>query len=791
MIKKYICIHGHFYQPPRENAWLNEIQSQPSAAPFTNWNERICYECYAPNSAARILDSNQKILKIVNNYEKISFNIGPTLMSWLEEHQSSVYKEIIEADKVSVKANKGHGNAIAQIYNHLIMPLANDLEKEIQVHWGIKDFEFRYGRKPEGMWLSETAVNTSTLQYLSEAGILFTILAPRQIESIRNPSGEWIPFDESSIDTHHSYKVILPNGQSIAVFFYNGAISQKVAFEGLLNDGARFAEELINDAHKMSKSGIVNIATDGESYGHHHRFGEMALASCIYNIEKDENISMINYGHFLELFPPEMEIKIKENTSWSCYHGVERWRADCGCNTGGHPDWNQKYRKPLRDALDWLREQLSTLFYGKTDVLKNPHAALLDYIGIILDRNDSNVRYFLNKHVVESHLEENCIDALKLLEMMHHAQLMYTSCGWFFDELSGLESTQILQYARRAITHGEYFGLHLENIFQNMLEQCPSNKKEYANGRDIYQKLVLPEEIRLQQVAMHISVLSIFERIPKKVTLYKFSADHIVFKREIVGENQLIIGHTIMTSLLTHAYFEYSFCVMYMGGIDIIGYLKPGTMTSDYETIINKIRGSFKSEEFESCKSILRKHFGLDCFGFSHLFNDEKINLLNIISKRNIKKAVSGFRNFYNSNYDILHEMESIGFPISKGYLEIAEFVINADLIDELSEREGLNMEKIEKLSADLKKWNVNLEDPERLAFLAEKQLFDKIRQYRQKKKDPIQLQLIIRLLEWVLQLNLPINLWQSQNEFYKLLKENTLQDNTTLQQIGKQMQFS
>jgi alpha-amylase/alpha-mannosidase (GH57 family) len=213
MIKKYICIHGHFYQPPRENAWLNEIQSQPSAAPFTNWNERICYECYAPNSAARILDSNQKILKIVNNYEKISFNIGPTLMSWLEEHQSSVYKEIIEADKLSVKANNGHGNAIAQIYNHLIMPLANDLEKEIQVHWGIKDFEFRYGRKPEGMWLSETAVNTSTLQYLSEAGILFTILAPRQIESIRNPSGEWIPFDESSIDTHQSYKVILPNGQ--------------------------------------------------------------------------------------------------------------------------------------------------------------------------------------------------------------------------------------------------------------------------------------------------------------------------------------------------------------------------------------------------------------------------------------------------------------------------------------------------------------------------------------------------------------------------------------------------
>lgn len=789
-IKKYICIHGHFYQPPRENAWLNEIQSQPSAAPFANWNERICYECYAPNRAARILNEHNKILKIVNNYKKISFNIGPTLMSWLETHDTGTYREIIEADKVSALNNEGHGNAIAQVYNHLIMPLATEKEMEIQVNWGVKDFEFRYGRKPEGMWLSETAVNTASLMMLRKAGIKFTILAPRQAEAIRTESGEWCSCDESSLDTHQPYKVILPDGESIAIFFYNGEISQKVAFEGLLNDGERFAKELIGDVSAKEGMCLVNIATDGESYGHHHRFGEMALASCIYNIEKEVHFKITNYGRFLQLFPPKCEVKIRENTSWSCYHGVERWRADCGCNTGAHPGWNQQYRKPLREALDWLRDQLTELFYQKVDILIDPHKALLDYIDIILDRSEPHVEYFLNTHVVNSHIRQNCIDALKLLEMMHHAQLMYTSCGWFFDEISGLESTQILQYARRALTHGEYFGLRLEDNFRNLLEKCPSNKQEYKNGREVYQQIVLPAEIRLQQVAMHISVLSVFERIPDKMELYNFKAEHTVFKREVSGIRQLIIGHSLMTSVLTRAYFEYSFCLIYSGEIHISGYLKEGTMDTELPALIEDVRSLFRKDKMEALEERLQDFFGKESFGFPNLFTDEKYNILSIISKRNIKTAVAGVRNLYNSNFNILHEMEAIGFPISKGFLEIVAFVINADLIDELSAREGIQMERINKLTSDLKKWSVPLEDEERLAFLAERQLFDKIRQYLQGKRDPIQLQLIENLLDWVFGLQLPINLWQSQNEFYNILLEPKAKEDSMVQRIAAKMQF-
>lgn len=791
-IKKFICIHGHFYQPPRENAWLEEIQNQPSAVPFPNWNERINYECYAPNRAARILDDHGKILSIVNNYEKISFNIGPTLMSWLEEHDISTYREIIEADKRSVEANNGHGNALAQVYNHVIMPLASRAEKELQVHWGIKDFERRYGRRPEGMWLSETAVDTETLEILQRAGILFTVLAPRQAEAIRSPDGAWHTVDEATLDTTRAYQVVLPGGGKIAVFFYNGAVSQKVAFNGLLNDGADFARTLIKETENINTQGLVHIATDGESYGHHHRFGEMALASCILNIEKEDDISLTNYGNYLALFPPEAEVRIRENSSWSCYHGVERWRADCGCNTGEHAGWNQQYRKPLRDALDWLRARLTDLYYQEGKVFKDAHQALLDYIEVILNRDETYVKHFLSTHLKDASGGQSMTAALKLLEMMRHASLMYTSCGWFFDEISGLETTQILQYARRAITHAEYFGLYPEEGFRMRLELCPSNLPEYHDGRKVYEEKVIPSEIRLEQVAMHISVLSIFERIPSQLTLYKFFASHVTFKREVHEQNQLVIGHSVMKSVLTWAEFEYSFCVIYLGEIHIVGYLKPGGEKDDFSTFIEHIRVLFRKGALPELINHLHTYFGAEKFGFNNLFQDEKVNLLRIISKQNIKTAVESFRNIYNSNFNILQEMSATGFPISKGYLAIVSFVINADIMDELSVRGNLNFDKLEKMTADLIKWNVGVEDEERLAFLGEKQVFDQIRLYGQNKNNPIHLEQISRLLDWVNRLNLPINLWQSQNEFYEILKsEQGNGKKEQLQIVSDQLQFS
>ncbi len=789
--KKYICIHGHFYQPPRENAWLEEIQSQPSAAPFSNWNERISYECYSPNRAARILDNDGRILYIVNNYESISFNFGPTLLSWLEEHDAATYLDIIEADRKSALVHNGHGNALAQIYNHIIMPLASAAEKELQVYWGVRDFIFRYGRNPEGMWLSETAVDSDTLITLRRAGISFTILAPRQAEAVKGNKGDWIPCSEKAIDTGKAYRVMLPDGDSIAVFFYDGPISQRVAFEGLLNDGAAFASMLMQAADEKGDNALVSIATDGESYGHHHRFGEMALSSCIYHIEQQPEYVLTNYAAFLEMFPPVDEVRIKENTSWSCYHGVERWRADCGCNTGSHPGWNQQYRGPLRDALDWLRDGFNKLFREKSYLFHDAHDALMNYIAVILDRSEVSTENFLRRYVIQSDTGSNAVDALKLLEMMRHSNLMYTSCGWFFDEISGLETTQILQYARRAITHAEYFGLFLEEGFRQRLEQCPSNLPEYHSGMDVYDNIVVPSEIRLMQVAMHMSVLSVFEEVPSEMSLYKFFANYETFVREERGEQKLVIGHAVMKSVLTMAKLEYTFCVVFFKGIDLIGFLRQGAPDEGFNYFIRSSKDIFHRDETEELVGYIRNYFGTESFNFSNLFKDEKINLLHIISKRNIKSAVASFRNIFNVNYPLLHEMESIGFPISKGFLEIVAFVINADIIDELSVANGVDVGKLRQLTGDMRKWEVSLEDPERIAFLTERQIFTQIRKLDQEIKNPIPLELIDFLLDWVSELNLPINLWQSQNEFYDMSKQTTISVGSMLERVKIKLKFA
>ena len=790
---KYICIHGHFYQPPRENAWLEEIQNQVSAAPFNNWNERINYECYAPNRAARILNNSGQIREIVNNYENISFNIGPTLISWMEENDMPSYMEIIEADKRSVKSNNGHGNAIAQIYNHIIMPLANAEDKLTQVKWGIYDFESRFGRKPEGMWLSETAVDTATLEVLSSEGILFTILAPRQLAAIRKMGeNDWVDINESNIDTTHPYKVLLPSGNQISIFFYDGVISQKVAFDGILNDGEVFANAFIQAGEKAPDNALINIATDGESYGHHHHYGEMALSSCIEHINKNPNFIITNYGNYLALFPPTFEARIHENSSWSCYHGVERWRSDCGCNTGGHPGWNQQYRKPLRDGLNWLRDELTKVFLSKgTAIFKDLMAAKHDYISVVLNRNTTFVKNFLQKHLKEAFEEELGMNALKLLEMERHANLMFTSCGWFFDEISGLETVQILQYARRGVTHAEYFGATIEHDFRKKLELIPSNLPEFENGRHVYESMVLTSEIRLEQVAMHISVLSIFERVPSEMNLYKFFATNEVFKRESHEPNQLVIGSATMKSTLTWATLNYSFGVLYLGQTHIVGYIKNGKNQLDFNDFMDKVRNLFKNDDLPELINQMHSYFGAERFGFSNLFQDEKINLLKIISKKNLKTAVESFREIYNSNFNILHEMSLTGFPISSGYAAIVAFVLNADLMDELSLKKTINFEKLMSITVMMQKWEVKPEDPERLGLLAEKHIYQQLRLFEQN-KNPTQLENISKILDWVNILSIPINLWQSQNEFYEIIKSLEIDlGEEALTSVKKKMNFA
>ncbi|MCG8429658.1 MAG: DUF3536 domain-containing protein, partial [Candidatus Omnitrophica bacterium] len=480
-MKVSICVHGHFYQPPRENPWLEEVELQDSAYPYHDWNSRITAECYAPNAASRILDHERRIIDIVNNYSRISFNFGPTLLSWMSRHEPEAYHAVLGADKESRKRFSGHGSALAQCYNHMIMPLAVSRDKRTQVLWGIRDFEFRFRRKPEGMWLPETAVDLETLEIMAECGILFTILAPAQARRIRKTSQadgkDWKEVSGGLIDPRQPYLCRLPSGRTITLFFYDGLVSHDLAFGDMLSSGEQFARRLREAAGSGRSRRLVHAATDGETYGHHHRFGEMALAYCLYLIESAQDEELTVYAEFLEKHPPAWEVEIYENSSWSCFHGVERWRNDCGCNSGGNRQWNQQWRAPLRAALGWLREELERIFEEQSaGLLRGPWQARDAYIEVILDRSDETVERFLETHAAGGLTQEQKTRALKLLEMQRHAMLMYTSCGWFFDEISGIETVQIMQYAARAIQLArEVAGVVLEDTFESLLERAPSN----------------------------------------------------------------------------------------------------------------------------------------------------------------------------------------------------------------------------------------------------------------------------------------------------------------------------
>lgn len=486
----YVCIHGHWYQPPRENPFTGEVGVQPSAAPYADWNERITAECYAPNSRAEILGEDGSVVRRVNNYEWVSSDWGPTLLDWLEDHAPDTYDRIIASDAASMERFDGHGTAVAHTYNHTIMPLSNRRDKRTQILWGIADFRHRFGRDPEGMWLPETAVDLESLEFMADAGISYTVLSPYQVASVLE-DGEWVDVVGGTVDTRVPYTVQLFGGKSITVFFYNGPLSQEIAFNGMLEDGAILAKRLVQALGEPNEEArLAHVATDGETYGHHHRHGEMALARAIEELEEDPEVELTNYAAFLARRAPTRIARIIEGTSWSCAHGIDRWRADCGCQTGEHPDWDQEWRKHLRDGLDFLRDELIDDFesLGAT-LLRDPWAARDAYIDVILG---GDVDEFLAVHRAKELTEEQASLAMDLLEIQHRAMLMYTSCGWFFDDISGLETVFVLRHAGRVIDLARHsLGRDLEPGFLEILHRARSNVDD-KTGRDVYEDSVVP-----------------------------------------------------------------------------------------------------------------------------------------------------------------------------------------------------------------------------------------------------------------------------------------------------------
>lgn len=517
----FVCIHGHFYQPPRENPWLDEVLCEPSAAPYHDWNRRITRECYGPNSCARIPGPDGGIRTLVSNYEQMSFNFGPTLLSWLSRHDPWVYGRILEADRRSTASMDGHGNAIAQVYNHIIMPLASTRDKRTQILWGIADFRHRFGRFPEGMWLAETAVDSETLALMAEEGILYTILCPNQAAAIRplaaGASGGWRETGAGKIDTSRPYRVFpsVREDLSIAVFFYDEQVSRSVAYERLLASGEQFLSRIKERLENGTESPrLLSVATDGESYGHHFKFGDMALAWLYGALEKSPGLSAVNFGAFLERFPPEYEAGIIEASAWSCAHGVERWRSDCGCSVAGKPGWNQAWRGPLRHGLDRLSIRLGEIFEASgRDVFFDPWAARDAYVGLLLNSSEDCRRDFLDEHVRGGPEGPRAVDALRLLESQRMALYMFTSCGWFFDDISGLESVQVLMYAARAmdLVSGRS-GEDLEARLKDDLSAAESNRAGIGTGADVYEKKVAPARLTPTRLAAHVVCARVPER---------------------------------------------------------------------------------------------------------------------------------------------------------------------------------------------------------------------------------------------------------------------------------------
>jgi len=712
---KYVCIHGHFYQPPRENAWLEVIELQDSATPWHDWNERINFECYAPNTAARILDGNDLIRKIVNNYTRISFNFGPTLLSWMEKADPETYRKILNADRISQAKFGGHGSALAQVHSHLILPLANRRDKETQIIWGIKDFEHRFQRKPEGMWLSETAADTETLEVLAENDIKFTILAPRQAKAIRKIGEEdWHELPPVSVEPRRPYLCKLPSGKEIVLFFYDGNVAQGVAFEGLLKDGKNLAQRFVNAFDDNEEPQLVHIATDGESYGHHHYHGEMALAACLNQLEEQEHVTVTNYGQYLSMFPPEYEAQIHENSSWSCVHGVERWRSNCGCTTGNYPSGKQEWRAPLRNTLNWLRDELIPLFEKEAeDLLKDPWQARNEYIEVLLSQRDEAViQKFIDKHATRELDADEQTNLLRLLELQRQAMLMFTSCGWFFDEVSRIETNQILQYANRAIYYArQVANADFHDEFLSRLAEAPSNVPEFGNAADSYRTNVMPARVDLERVGMHYAASSLFEEYPEKLSLFNYLATSEDFERLKAGMQRLVIGRTVVKSRVTHSEKLFSFAVLYLGQQNMIGNISTSMSVDEYHSMKESLENAFRETNLSQMIGIMQEHFGSEKFSIWSLFQDEKRKILRQITEQSLEQADLAFQEIYNDNYQLMTSMLKSGVPIPKVYRNAIEYVVNRDL-HYFFEQDFLFIRELQRLENELDKWDIKLLDP-------------------------------------------------------------------------------
>jgi alpha-amylase/alpha-mannosidase (GH57 family) len=830
---RFVCIHGHFYQPPRENPWLETVEVQDSAAPYHDWNDRITAECYAPNGASRITNKQDEIIRIMNNYARMSYNFGPTLLSWLHDKAPRTYRMVLDADKFSAHRYSGHGSAMAQVYNHLIMPLANKRDALTQIRWGIADFEFRFGRKPEGMWLAETAVNRSVLDLMAQEGIKFTVLAPVQCARVRiltnstiPPPGSpdtpaeipWTETPDATVDPTHPYLVRLDEGRTISVFFYDGPGSRAIAFEGLLNSGENFANRLLAGFHPPSPGDpetaqISHVATDGESYGHHHKHGEMALSYAMHTIEDGDQANLTNYGEFLAKFPPKWEAEVAEDTSWSCVHGVERWRSNCGCN-GGHPGWNQEWRAPLREALDYLRDATVPLAEQLAQsLLKDLWTARDAYIQVIMDRSPGSIIHFFKQHAARELTEAERITALELLELERHTQLMYTSCGWFFDEISGIETVQIIAYAGRVLQLARKLfsdptlfgqsGADLEKNFLDILAKAKSNVPEMGDGAEVYRRYVNSMQIGLEQVGAHYAISSIFRAYPEHGELFCFDVHRESQEIFNSGRGRVAVGRALVYSRITEENEDICFAVLHLGDQNLSAAVKRYNSSDPAEVeafahFSTEIGTAIRRANLPEVIRLIDRFFGETAYSLTSLFADEQHRILNTILNQTINEMEESLRKIYEDHASLLHYLTETGMAAPPALASAARFAINASLRRAI-EADAFDPADIETLLARAEADQIPL-DSQLLGYTAGQRMKRAmVRLEASAAGDPSANGALITALliaETIHKMPFEVNLWQAQNIWNDLLRRSdtnywTAEWKEDFKKLGRAMNIS
>lgn len=791
-MKRYLCIHGHFYQPPRENPWLEEIELQDSARPYHDWNERISAECYLPNTAARVVDHENRILDVVDNYAKISFNFGPTLLSWMERVQPDLYQKILEADQISMRERSGHGNALAQVYNHLIMPLASRRDKVTQVRWGIADFESRFKRKPEGMWLPETAADLESLQVLAEEGIRFTILAPHQARRIRRiaPDGKKGETEErweevEGIDPTRAYRCFLSDGLSIDLFFYDGPISHSVAFDQLLRSGEAFVDRLKGGfSDRRDWPQLLHIATDGESYGHHFAHGDMALAYTLQEIERQQIAEWTNYGEYLSKNPPTYEVEIVEQSAWSCFHGVERWRSDCGCQSGGHPDWNQRWRQPLREGFDALKSVLDLLFETKGKrLLKDPWQARDHYIRLIRKREENRLNWeeveaFLSQQQARTFTRLDQEEAIQILEMQRNALLMFTSCAWFFDDLSGLEATQNLKYAGRAIQLAKKIdpnglGGEVETLLLERLKEAKSNLPEFGEGTSVYQRFVNGSIIDAERIIAHYAIASLYEDAPRSGHFCSHQIDLQDYRRITDRTVTLAIGSVLVTSDITFDQEEAVFGVLHFGDHDFHCAVGGRLDAESYDRMKSDLIQKFYHGSQADVVRGLNHALGERAFSLNDLLIEPRRKILSLVTGSLFRRYENTWRQLYLDHQRLMFYLNSTQAKIPKSYLAAAEQVLNHDLKEEVSRLSDPPIfDRIIQIIDEAKQWGIDIKVDEIEQRLS---TFLKLQMQLLVNTEPCNVQAVINqahhLLDIVDRAHLEINLWEAQNLFHQFIQ--------------------